>query len=232
MGGRAPAGPLVWVPYPQGLEKGVVVGTVKGGAAPGTHRTTWQDNCALPSRRQPRRSGKRCRGGGEATEQASPHTGRRGGQPHPNPQTDRGRREARHRVRTCGAASAAAATGSAEDHAQDTQGLWESPSSRERQGTPGAPLGVLGGHPCDNGVAARERLFCLVCVCVCVLTSVGRVFNSENSNVKKSSKNLFEAGLLVFERFLQRLKSVKNTHTPRPKNPRASLKNHKKLPRQ
>ena len=35
MGGRAPAGPLVWVPYPQGLEKGVVVGTVKGGGGTG-----------------------------------------------------------------------------------------------------------------------------------------------------------------------------------------------------
>ena len=36
MGGGAPAGSLVWVPYPQGLEKGVVVGTVKGGG--GRHR--------------------------------------------------------------------------------------------------------------------------------------------------------------------------------------------------
>ena len=49
------------------------------------------------------------------------------------------------------------ANGSAGDRPWDAQALWESPSSGELQGTPGAPLGVLGGPPCDNAGAARER---------------------------------------------------------------------------
>ena len=43
------------------------------------------------------------RGEGGGNTASPPHTGRRGGHPNPNPQTDRGRREARHRVRIRGA---------------------------------------------------------------------------------------------------------------------------------
>ena len=73
---------------------------------------------------------------------------------------------------------------------------------------------------------------------VCLLTSAGTLFDFESSNVKKEFKRqkrvqkaVFEADLPVFERLLEKLKRVKNTPLG-PKNTRASINNHKKIPRQ
>ena len=182
----------MWVPHPQGVEKGVVVGTVKGGggksgcySAAGRHRTRWQHTCAILRRRQPRRGGKRPQGGGvqQSKPPPPPRTGRPGGQPNPNPKP----------------------TDAAAEHPWCPHPRSRSPGPLSLE--PGTPKLFGSPHCPANSKGHRGLLWvsledihvtmgvqCVKGCCifhVCVLTSVERLFNSESSNIKKDFKKFF-----------------------------------------
>ena len=142
VGGEAPAGLQVWVPYPKGVKKGVVVGNVKGGKHKwvlfGTRDTPYKvaaHLCYAIEATATAQWQKATRGGGEATQEARPTEADEAANQAPTPKPPEAGVEP-----TIWSASAQPATRSAptepgtrsaEDRARDTQALWEAPSSRE-----------------------------------------------------------------------------------------------------
>ena len=177
--GEAPASPQVCVPDPQGVEKGLVMRPVKGGgksecySAPRGQPYNMAAHCCMPPRPQPQRSSKKPNGGARGGYIASPATiGQRGGKQHPYANTNTGRCRARHQVRTRGSRYWGCSRETR--HRVPRRPILRHPSSlgvaivpRTLRDTR-APLGCLGGHPCDNAGAAHERLLCFAAVCAYV----------------------------------------------------------------
>ena len=112
-GGEAPGGPPVCVSHPKQVEKGLVVGNLKGGGAQVGGIRQWRGTIhggstfVLCHRGDSHSAvAKRHSSGGRsniASPPPPPHTGGRGGQPSSNPETSKGRGTARYPVRTRGA---------------------------------------------------------------------------------------------------------------------------------
>ena len=95
-----------------------------------------------------------------------------------------------------GSAPVEPATRSADDRARDTHAIWESHWPAHSNAHRGPFCVFLPEIHVTMGLLHVKGLFVLH---VCVLTSVGRLLNSEGASVKKELKTFFEAILLVFE---------------------------------
>ena len=160
------------------------------------------------------------KGGGGGCSKPPQHRQTR--RPAPTPQPKEAAAEPATAGPDTGSAPAEPATGSAK-HAWVPKVFGSPPSLANSKGN-WEPLGV---SPEDIHVTMGVQHIKGCCVLhVCMLTLWEGCLILKVQTSKNSSKNFFEAILLVFERFLQRLKKVTNTTTPK-KNPRASINNHK-----
>ena len=132
---EAPTDPPTWVLYPKGVDKGVVVGNVKGGKHKwvlfGTRETPYKVAAHLCYATEATATAQwqmATGGGGEKQHSMPPPPHRRTRRPAKPQPPDQQRPPRSPPPRS---APVEPATGSAEDRAWDTQALWEYPSSRE-----------------------------------------------------------------------------------------------------
>ena len=139
-GGGAPADPPAWVPQPQGLEKGVVVGTMKAGQQKlvlfGTGETLYKvaaHLCCATEATATAQWQKAKGGGGHHSKPPPPPQAKEAASHTPTPKPTKAAADpairSTHTEPANRSAAAEPATGSTEDRARDTQALWESPSS-------------------------------------------------------------------------------------------------------